>query len=128
MDPYHSMYKNNFNCTECKILFEICEYQQYKYNTMNFYFYNFIFFIYKEKYIIVNPFRDKTGKYLVDPILYYGDYFLNSNFVSLIKNYNLSNYTPKSKCKNIKNEIINKIINNNVIIKKESIEPFGLLQ
>jgi hypothetical protein len=40
---------------------------------------NIISFEFK-KHTIVNPFLDVTGRCEVDPIIYYGDSFLNSDF------------------------------------------------
>jgi hypothetical protein len=34
---------------------------------------------------IINPFMDETGRFEVDPIKYYGDAFLNSDFAKIVK-------------------------------------------
>lgn len=35
--------------------------------------------------VIVNPFTDETGRFEVDPVKYYGDAFLNSDFAKITK-------------------------------------------
>ena len=44
---------------------------------------NLISFSYKEQSII-NPVLDETGRFEVDPIEYYGNNFLNSDFIEFI--------------------------------------------
>lgn len=43
-----------------------------------------IYFVYKGIHI-VDPFTDETGCFEVDPISYYGEDFLNSDFAKILK-------------------------------------------
>lgn len=95
MDPYSSLILRQYNTNQCKLLNIICTIQEeIEIKKLN---YNTIYFIYKDKYKIVNPFKDKTKKYTVDPIKYYGEYFLKSDFINLLDKCKVNDYVSSSR-------------------------------